>query len=109
MALASLSPYSVLASPIQANPQVKSDLQTSAPQVAQDAQKVVKAAQTDTITISPQALKMADDKNAAAKETADKKADEQRALRLANNKSDAERYASQKNAVRAYVTDSANQ
>ena len=103
MALASLSPSSVLATPIQANPQVKNDLQTSAPQVAQDAQKVVKSAQTDTVTISAQALKMADDKNAAAKETADKRADEQRSARLARSKADSGNHASQRNALKAYA------
>ena len=103
MALASLSPSSVLASPIQANPQVKTDLQTSVPQVAQDAQKTTKAVQTDTITISAQALKMADDKNTAAKEAADK-ADEQRSSQLARKTSDAQKNATQRNAIRAYVT-----
>jgi len=69
MAIASLSPSSVLASPIQVNPQVKTDQQISVPQVAEDAQKAAKAVQTDTITISPQALKMADEKNVAGKKT----------------------------------------
>ena len=78
MNVATLSPNSVMASPIQANPQVKTDLQTSVPQVAQDAQKTAKTAQTDTITISAQALKMADDKDAAAKAVASKKAEELR-------------------------------
>lgn len=109
MGSVSLSPNSVLASPIQANPQVKTDLQTSVPQVSQDAQKVAKEAKTDTITISPQALKLADDKDAAAKEAGDKKADEQRTLQLDNDKTNAEKNVSQRNAVRAYVTDSANQ
>lgn len=63
MATAALSPNSVLASPIQVNPQVKNDLQTSVPQVSQDAQKAVRAVQTDTVIISPQALKMSADSN----------------------------------------------
>lgn len=106
MAMAALSPGSVLASPIQVNPQVRSDLQTSVPQVAQDAQKVVKALHTDTITISAQALKMADDRNFAAKETADK-ADEQEASALASDKADSKRNEVQKNAVKAYAAVSA--
>lgn len=108
MAIASLSPNSVLASPIQVNPQVKTDLQLSVPQVAEDAQKAAKAAQTDTVTISAQALKMADDKDAAAKET-DQKADDQRAVQLERDKAYAAKNETQRNAVKAYVTDSANQ
>jgi len=108
MAMATLSPNSVLATPIQINPQVKSDLQTSLPQVAQDAVKVSKTAQTDTVTISAQALKMADDKNVAARQSADK-ADKQRALRLANDSRDATRNETQKNAVKAYKSASPNQ
>jgi hypothetical protein len=108
MAMAALSPNSVLATPIQVNPQVKTDLETSVPQVAQDAQKTAKTAQTDTITISPQALKMADDKNVVAKEAADR-ADEQKALQLANDKADAAKNEAQKNAVKAYAAVSANQ
>lgn len=65
MATAALSPNSILASPIQVNPLVKNDLQTSVPQVSQDAQKALRAVQTDTVIISPQALKMASDNNPA--------------------------------------------
>lgn len=108
MAIASLSPSSVLASPIQVNPQVKTDQQISVPQVAEDSQKAAKAVQTDTITISPQALKMADDKNAAAKETA-KKAEDERAVQSARDKSYAAKNETQRNALKAYVTDGANQ
>ncbi len=108
MAIASLSPNSVLASPIQVNPQVKTDLQASVPQVAQDAQKTAEAAKTDTVTISAQALKMADDKSALAKETANK-ADEKQALQLARDKADAVKNENQKNAVKAYAVVSANQ
>jgi hypothetical protein len=108
MAMASLSPNSVLASPIQVNPQVKNDLQNTAPQFAEDAQKAAKATQTDTITISAQALKMADDKDASAKETA-KKDEEQLAMQLASDKANAAANATQKIAIKAYVTDSANQ
>jgi hypothetical protein len=102
MAIAALSPNSVMASPIQVNPQANTDLQTKVPQNAQDAQKVVKAVQTDTVTISPQALKLADDKNAATKE-ATKRADDQQALKLAGNKDDAAKRAAQKSAEKAYA------
>jgi hypothetical protein len=102
MAMAALSPNSVLAAPIQVNPQVRSDLQTSVPQVAQDAQKATKAAKTDTITISAQALKMADDKNVAAERAADK-ADEQEALQLARDKAADAKNETQRNAVKAYA------
>jgi len=105
MAIATLSPNSILASPIQVNPQVKTDLQSSVPQVAQDAQKAAKVAQTDTITISAQALKMADDKNAVAQETS-KRADE----RLAGDKEGAALQSeTQRNAVKTYAAVSANQ
>ncbi|MFA7404181.1 MAG: hypothetical protein WC007_09310 [Pelobacteraceae bacterium] len=99
MAMAALSPNSVLASPIQVNPQVKTDLQSSAPQVSQDAEKVAKLVQTDTITISAQALKMADDKNVAAKE-ASNKADEQQ--ESARDKSDSRKNETQIKAEQAY-------
>ncbi len=104
MAMAALSPSSVLASPIQVNPQITADLQSSVPQGAQDAQKAAKAVQTDTVTISSQALKMADDKNAVAKETARKKDEQQ-----ASNKADTEKSSTQRNAVKAYASVSANQ
>ena len=107
MAMAALSPSSVLASPIQVNPQVRTDLQTSAPQVAQDALKASKTAQTDTITISAQALKMADDKNVAAKETANK-ADEAETAKLASSRADSGKSESQRSAVKAYTAASVN-
>ncbi len=108
MAMAALSPNSVVASPIQVNPQVKTDIQTSVPQVAEDAQKTAKTAQTDTITISAQALKMADDKNAIAKEAANKR-DEQQALQTARDKAYALKSDTQRNAAKAYAAVSANQ
>jgi hypothetical protein len=106
MAMAALSPGSVLASPIQANPQVKTDLQTSVPQVAQDVQKAAKVVQTDTITISAQALKMAD-KNDATKEIASR-ADEQRAKQLAGDRANAAISDTQRNAVKTYAAVSAS-
>lgn len=108
MSMATLSPSSVLANPIQVNPQVRTDLQTSVPQVAQDAQTAVKTAQTDTITISTQALKMADDKSAVVKDAANK-ADEKEASNLARDKADSEMNETQRNAVKAYAAVSANQ
>lgn len=97
MSIASLSPNSVLAAPVEVNPQVKNDLQTSPAQVAEDARKVAKTAQTDTVTISALALKMADDKDAAAKEAADKEA-----WQKARESEDAARNDMQKNALKAY-------
>jgi hypothetical protein len=109
VAIGSLSPNSVLASPVQANPQVKTDQQTSVPQVAQDAQKTAKTAQTDTITISAQALKMADDKNVVAKEAA-KKDNEQREAQSARDESAAaEKNTIQRNALKAYALDGSSQ
>ena len=104
MVMAALSPNSVLASPIQVNPQVRTDLQTSVPQGTQDAQKAAKAAQTDTITISAQALKMADDKSAVVKEAATR-ADEEETSKSARDKAkaDTEKSDAQRNAVKAYA------
>lgn len=108
MALAALSPSSVLASPIQVNPQVKTDIQGSVPQVAQDAQKTGTTAQTDTVTISAQALKMADSKNAGAEKTKSK-ADKEQASQLAREKSDTTKNEAQRNAEVAYAKVSAKQ
>jgi len=105
MAMAALSPNSVLATPFEVNPQVKSDLQTSASKVAQEALKVSKTAQTDTVTISAQALKMADDKNALAKRSADE-ADRQKAMR---DSKDTAKNETQKNAVKAYTAATSNE
>lgn len=101
MAMAALSPSSVLATPIQVNPQVKTDLLVSAPQVDQDGQKVIKKAQTDTVTISSQALKMADDKNADAKK-ADTKSSKQKDLQLAREKADAEAKRTERGGLQSY-------
>ena len=103
MTMAALSPNSVLADPIQVNPLAKTDAQTSVPQVAQDALKSAKVTQTDTVTISAQALKMADNKNAVAKETA-KREDEQRASQSANDKKN----EVQRNAEKAYTVMASN-
>ncbi|MDD2851493.1 MAG: hypothetical protein PHY09_06260 [Desulfuromonadaceae bacterium] len=100
MASAFMSPSSVLATPIQVNPQVVTDLQTSMPQVSQDAQKVAKAEKTDTITISAQALKMADSKDIDSK-AADKKAREQE---TANSEAVSAKNDAQRSAVKAYAS-----
>lgn len=107
MALAALSPNSLVASPVQVNQQVKSNLQLTSPQVSQDTQKAVKAAQTDTITISAQALKMTDDKNAVAKKVADKN-DEQKTMQLAANTASIAKNDTQRSAVKAYEAVSVN-
>lgn len=94
MAMAALSPNSVLATPVQVNPQVRAELQNSAPQVAQEAQKVVKTAQTDTVTISAQALKMADGQDTDTRSVPDK-TDERTA--------EAARDDTRRNALKAYA------
>jgi hypothetical protein len=100
MAIASLSPNSVLASPIQVNQQAKTDPQSSVPQVAQDAQKTAKATLTDTVTISLQALNRVDNKNVSTKGTATNKTDEQKTL--VRNIADGVRNGTQRNALKTY-------
>lgn len=69
MPIAQLSPNSVNANPAYINPQVKAEQATTVPQVSQDAQKSVQATKTDTVTISPQALKkLANDGDPQAQE-----------------------------------------
>jgi hypothetical protein len=92
----------------QVNLQVKSD-PSSQQQTVQSAKKPAKSAQADTVTISVQALKMADEKSAVAREEA-KKADDQKALQLASEKAAAAKrttQSSQNNAMRAYAAVSA--
>ena len=96
------------ASATQVNFQAKAD-PASQQQAVQGAKKSAKSAQTDTVTISAQALKIADEKSAVAREEA-KKADDQRTLQLASEKvAVAKRttQSSQSNAVRAYAAVSA--
>ncbi|MDD2541318.1 MAG: hypothetical protein PHH28_09800 [Desulfuromonadaceae bacterium] len=80
MSIAQLSPNSVAATPAEVNPQVKTDLAASVPQINQDAQKTVQSAKTDTVTISPQAVQMlasdGDTLAVEAKETAAEKSSE---------------------------------
>jgi len=79
MSIEAISPNSV-ASPVNVNPQVKTDQQSAPPQVDQDVQKAAKALKTDTVTISPQAVqKLASDGDTAvqeAKESTAEKASE---------------------------------
>ena len=96
-----LSPKSLMASPVRVNSQVSADLQRSVPQVAQEAQKAVKATQTDTVTISSQALKLADDKNAAAKDVS-RKAEDRQSSRLASYRDDTSKRPVPKQAGNAY-------
>lgn len=56
MPIAQLSPTSVNSNPAYINPQVKAEQAAAVPQVKQDSQDTVKAAKTDTVTISEQAL-----------------------------------------------------
>lgn len=98
MAIAALSPNSIMASPIQTNPQVKTDMLISEARVAQNAQNTAKVAQTDTITISAQALKMADENEATTKETRIKE-DEQR-----EEISSKEKNIALRNAMKAYAS-----
>lgn len=104
MAMAALSPSSIQTDPSEVNPKVKSDLLSSPSRLAEDARKVSKAVQTDTVTISAQALKMADDEDAAARETAEKEAGQK-----ADNSESAARNEAQKNALKAYSAMISNQ
>ena len=108
MSIQALSPNSILGGATQLNPQARTDTQVSVPQVAQDAQKTVATTKTDTITISAQAVKLAEKKDAVAKEQAKKAGDEQ-VVQARTDRLVAERTAAQKNAERAYATVSAIQ
>jgi hypothetical protein len=59
MELAQLSPNSVAANPSHLNPLVQADKQASIANAGESAQNSIKQIQTDTVTISSQALKMA--------------------------------------------------
>lgn len=85
MAISALSTNSMSTNPIQVAQQVKSDLQSSTSQGTQSAQKPAQAPQTDTVTLSAQALKAAEDKNAVAQKTADKTTEQQTSHQAGNN------------------------
>ena len=106
MAVTALSPNGVLGVAPQINPQAKTDTQVSVPQVAQDAQKTAVTSRTDTVTISPEAVKLAERKDAAAKEDA-KKAEQQLASQAAHEAVTVQKSVAQKSAERAYAIVSA--
>lgn len=79
MSIQAVSPASVQ-SPPPVNPQAQSEQANSSAQATQTSQETVKAAQTDTVTISKQALQMVSDGDTAAqeaKESAAERASEQ--------------------------------
>jgi hypothetical protein len=76
MAIAQISPNSVLPpNSYQVNPQARTDLVVTATQATQATDKVVKAAKTDTVTISPQAVQMASDKDSSVREATENTTD----------------------------------
>jgi len=80
MSVSAISPASVQANPTQVNQQVQADKNASPVQADQTAQKAAKTAQTDTVTISKQAVQMVNDGDSSAqeaKESAAEKASEQ--------------------------------
>ena len=80
MAIDPISSRSVVPNPAAVNPSSKADQATATAQAGHDAQKAAQAAKTDTVTISPQAVKkLANDGDTAAqeaKESAAEKASE---------------------------------
>lgn len=80
MSISAISPNSVQSNPAHVNPQEQADKNATPAQTDQPAQKAVKAAQTDTVTISKQAVQLVSDGDTAAqeaKESAAEKASEQ--------------------------------
>jgi len=69
MAIAQLSPNSVAANPSYLNPLAQTDRQVSTAKVSENVQHSIKQAQTDTVTLSSQALKMASQSYSPAEET----------------------------------------
>lgn len=68
MAIAQLSPNSVTANPSHLNPLAQSESQVSSAKVGESVQNSIKQIQTDTVTISSQALKMASQSYSPAEE-----------------------------------------
>jgi hypothetical protein len=58
VAFIQISPKSVFSNPAHINPLAKTDRQTAVAHINQTAQAAVDKTKTDTVTISPQALKM---------------------------------------------------
>ena len=106
MSVTALSPGGVLGVAPQINPQAKIDSQVSVPQVSQDAHKTVAASRSDTVTISPQAVKLAERKAAVAKEDS-KKAEQDQAAQSAQFAGVAQKTVAQKSAEQAYAIVSA--
>jgi flagellar biosynthesis/type III secretory pathway protein FliH len=76
MPLQQISPKSVAANPAYVNPRVRTEQATALPNVNQNAQHTVRAAKTDTVTISQQALqKLASDGDSKARETKERYAE----------------------------------
>jgi hypothetical protein len=68
MELAQLSPNSVAANPSYINPLAQSDRQASTAKASESVQNSIKQIQTDTVTLSSQALKMASQSYSPAEE-----------------------------------------
>jgi len=77
MAIAQLSPNSVAANPSYLNPLARTDNQTSSAKAGETAQSSIKQIQTDTVTLSSQALKMASQSYSPAEETNEKAPEKQ--------------------------------
>ncbi len=72
MAIAQLSPNSVNANPSYLNPLAQTDRQASVAKAGAVAQNSIKQVQTDTVTLSSQALKMASQSYSPAEESKEK-------------------------------------
>lgn len=69
MAIAQLSPNSVSANPSYLNPLAQTDRQASIAKASESVHNSIKQVQTDTVTLSSQALKMASQSYSPAEET----------------------------------------
>jgi hypothetical protein len=69
MAIAQLSPNSVAANPAYINPLAQADRQVSVAKASESVQASIKQTQTDTVTLSSQALKMASQSYSPAEES----------------------------------------
>jgi hypothetical protein len=72
MMLAQLSPNSVTSNPSDLNPLAQSGRQASVAKASESVQNSIKQIQTDTVTISSNALKMAAQSYSPAEETKEK-------------------------------------
>ena len=69
MSMAQISPKSVFSNPAHVNPLARTDRQAAVAHINQTAQAAVDKTKTDTVTISPQALKMNSRIHTPAKES----------------------------------------